>query len=379
MSSRGRLLAAPRGHEWLELVKYWREGGDQPDLLRRRSAPHRPGADRSGEPALQRPLRLAVRLRRDVRRRRPARRDGLVGDRRPAGLVPRRRVGADAGDRRRRQPGRQGAGAPGGAPSAGFGAGPARCALVIGGRNLGAAGAPRCRVHRDARRPRRRHAGMSRRDPGFFLRSAGPAGRRRWRPARRRAARAPDRFAELRVTATAGRRRAPTPVAAAVEQFDLQTPDAVMFGYDEGWHEDEYNPRTGLRWRWASDRGRAAVWNGGRDVRVRLSVESPLQTFDEAPIVTLTAGDRELARLTPRRRVHDRRSGAGRRARGVGRAARRWRRRRCSCRPSTSARPIRGVTIADGSGCASGAPSSPRRRRISGRDAESVHRRAVIR
>jgi hypothetical protein len=54
-----------------------------------------------------------------------------------------------------------------------------------------------------------------------------------------------------------------------------------------------------LRWRWSSGESWIQVWPVDRDVRVRLTAESPLKTFDEAPIVTLTAAGRELARTTP--------------------------------------------------------------------------------
>ena len=89
------------------------------------------------------------------------------------------------------------------------------------------------------------------------------------------------------------------PVAAALEQFGLQPLDRVQFGFADGWFEDEYQPRTGLRWRWSSREAWIQVWPADRDVRVRLIAESPLKTFDEAPIVTLTAGGRELARVMP--------------------------------------------------------------------------------
>ena len=85
----------------------------------------------------------------------------------------------------------------------------------------------------------------------------------------------------------------------AIEQFGLQPLDAVQFAFAEGWHEDELQPRTGLRWRWSSGESSIQVWPVDRDVRIRLAAESPLKTFDEAPIVTLTAGARELARMTP--------------------------------------------------------------------------------
>jgi hypothetical protein len=40
--------------------------------------------------------------------------------------------------------------------------------------------------------------------------------------------------------------------ADALEQFGLQPLDAVQFAFAEGWHEDELQPRTGLRWRWSA-------------------------------------------------------------------------------------------------------------------------------
>jgi hypothetical protein len=130
-------------------------------------------------------------------------------------------------------------------------------------------------------------------NPGFFLRALDlPTG----------ALAAPftggARFAEVAVRAESADVTG-KPVRAAVEQFDLQPPDTPMFGYDTGFHEDEYNPRTGLRWRWSSDRADLRVWPADRAVRVRISFESPLKTFAEPPIVTLRAGAHELVRLTP--------------------------------------------------------------------------------
>ena len=44
------------------------------------------------------------------------------------------------------------------------------------------------------------------------------------------------------------------PARVAVEQFDVSSARPVV-GYGDGWHEQELNPRTGLRWRWLSERG----------------------------------------------------------------------------------------------------------------------------
>ena len=54
------------------------------------------------------------------------------------------------------------------------------------------------------------------------------------------------------------------PVAAAVEQFDLQPLDGVMVAYDTGWHEAEFDPMRGLSWRWASDAATLRVWPAER-------------------------------------------------------------------------------------------------------------------
>ena len=285
-----RLLPAPSGHEWLQLVNYWRDGGRARTWL------------------------LADTRRTDLALIDPASRhqnghytwsvpyvDGVLGGTRPGALdwvvvdgPPAWFLGegwslspeiAGITEIDRKGPARGGA----------IGwirriAGPRR--LVIGGRNLGGPAAPVARFTI-------RVAGRAidtwdvKPAPGFFLRTLDlPA---------RVAADVPgdiDAFDELMVTATAadGSARA---VDASVEQFGLQPADRVQLAYGEGWHEDELQPRTGLRWRWSSGRALLHVWPLDRDVRIRLAAESPLKTFAETPIVTVSAGGRELARLTP--------------------------------------------------------------------------------
>jgi hypothetical protein len=160
--------------------------------------------------------------------------------------------------------------------------------LVIGGRNLGGPGAPPARFTL-----RLGDAVVDTWDvaatPGFFVRSLEVAG----------SAVAPaSGLQELIVTAAAadGSTRI---VPTAIEQFGLQRLDAVQFAFAEGWHEDELQPRTGLRWRWSSGESWMQVWPVDRDVRIRLRAESPLKTFEETPIVTVAAAGRELVRLTP--------------------------------------------------------------------------------
>ena len=161
--------------------------------------------------------------------------------------------------------------------------------LVVGGRNLGGPGAP---VVRFALRLGDRVVDTwdVAPNPGFFVRSITIAG----------SAVAPggSELEAFVVTAAAGDGSVGQ-VPTAIEQFGLQPLDAVQFAFAEGWHEDEFQPRTGLRWRWSSGESWLQVWPVDRDIRIRLAAESPLKTFDEAPIVKLTAGARELARATP--------------------------------------------------------------------------------
>jgi hypothetical protein len=72
----------------------------------------------------------------------------------------------------------------------------------------------------------------------------------------------------------------------------------MMWGFGDGWHEAEYNPRLGL-WRWASEHASLRIFDASTPVIIRLQIESPLRYFDRAPVVRLTAGGRVLAQAQP--------------------------------------------------------------------------------
>ena len=155
--------------------------------------------------------------------------------------------------------------------------------MMIGGRHLGGDPPVRLVVALDARPV----STMVVR-PGFFLDfveipAAALAGN--------------GRYARLTVTAQAETGGTTPPVA--VEQFNLQLPDRVQYGFDEGWFEPEYNPRTAQSWRWMSERAVVRVHHAGRDVVLRLSGESPLRYFDDAPRIRVGVGDRVLSELAP--------------------------------------------------------------------------------
>jgi len=98
-------------------------------------------------------------------------------------------------------------------------------------------------------------------------------------------------WATLSVQSTPGN------ITTAVEQFDLQDESALMWGYGEGWQEAEFSPALGV-WRWASERATLQMIGRPRAVRVTMRIESPLRYFDEAPVVKVRAGSREIASAT---------------------------------------------------------------------------------
>jgi len=83
-------------------------------------------------------------------------------------------------------------------------------------------------------------------------------------------------------------------IQTAIEQFDLQNPETLMWGYGDGWNEAEYNTAFGV-WRWTSDRAMVRIAGPSHDVRVTLEIESPVRYFAAPANIRVTAGDREVA------------------------------------------------------------------------------------
>ena len=139
--------------------------------------------------------------------------------------------------------------------------------LVIGGRNFDAATATRLHVELDGRgltdidaRPAAPFLGILRLPPA-------DASRRGYR--------------RLTVAAL-------PPVRAAIEQFDASSRRPV-FGFGDGWQEQEYNPALGLRWRWLSERGELRVSAGG-PVVLHLEGESPRKYFSRGSRLVVRSG-----------------------------------------------------------------------------------------
>jgi hypothetical protein len=103
-----------------------------------------------------------------------------------------------------------------------------------------------------------------------------------------------DGLAPLTIRSTSGGGGS---IATSIEQFDLQTNDVLMWGYDDGWHEAEYNPELGI-WRWTSDRATLRIVGASSPLIVTVRVDRPRRYFDDDPIVRMLAGSDVLGQTT---------------------------------------------------------------------------------
>jgi hypothetical protein len=269
----GQMLATPRDYEWLEMTRAWREGHDGESWFV--ADPRRTDLalfDRSH--ARVREYRWPFDARVYVGGTRPNEIDWYILGQpswfleRGWALTPEI---AGISDREGWGPHRQ--------PSTGWvRRHEAASVMVMGGRHL-ANGAPPATIV--ARLDGRAIATFDV-QPGYFLHvvevpAAALAG--------------PGRYASLTVEA----RAAGVVPPIALEQFDLQPRDRIVFGLADGWFEPEYNPTTAKSWRWMSERAMVRIHETGRPVSLRIHAEAPGRYFSEPPLVRISAGDQVLA------------------------------------------------------------------------------------
>ncbi len=252
-------LATPPKHEWLEVVKYWNGGGREPVWF------------------IADPLRSDLALfryhHRPVLYRWPFSPSVLLGGARPNEMdwhvieSPDWYLGEGwaltpetAGTAREDRKG------PGYAPIEGWIRRYAQpVTLMVGGRNLADAG-PNARVQISVDGAPVLDESVP---PGFFL-----------------------RMIPLPSTAGTGDYARVTIASdnpqLAIEQFDAQPTGRVIFGYGDGWNEPEYNPTTGVSWRWTSDRAtlRVRAEGFGLALTLRGEIEDARTSH-----VTIKAGD----------------------------------------------------------------------------------------
>jgi hypothetical protein len=83
----------------------------------------------------------------------------------------------------------------------------------------------------------------------------------------------------------------------AIEQFDLQTDDSIVRGFDSGWYQQEYDGAAPRPWRWSSPSATVRVNHAGRNLLLRVVGEAPIRYLDGVPHVSVSAGNRPLARV----------------------------------------------------------------------------------
>src|SRR5262249_16236514 len=83
------------------------------------------------------------------------------------------------------------------------------------------------------------------------------------------------------------------PAPVAIEQFDVSN-SRTLIGYGDGWHEQEFNPVTGARWHWLSERGELKLSGAVQRPPVTLHVEgeSPRKYFSRGSRLVVRSRDR---------------------------------------------------------------------------------------
>jgi hypothetical protein len=257
-----RTLPAPPQHEWLEAVKYWNGGGRAPVWFV--VDPKRTSIDlvQHGEPLRYRwplpyPVLVGGARPNEMDWYRVDRPEWYVGE--GWALTP-EAAGVAAADRRGLAHG----------PIDGWISRDAQGGvLMVGGRNFDVA--PSRLMLSAGGNIWREIATVA---PGWFLHfvpvPAGDAG-------------GTARYNEFKIAAL-------RPATIAIEQFDASA-SRPLVGYGDGWHEQELNPRTGLRWRWLSERGELRLRTPTLRLALHLEGESPLTYFSRGSRLLVRSGD----------------------------------------------------------------------------------------
>ncbi|HUE87070.1 MAG TPA: DUF2723 domain-containing protein, partial [Vicinamibacterales bacterium] len=288
-------LASPPGREWLELVKYWRDGGQAPIWF-------------LAEPERTDLALIDPHARRLVRSYRlPVDRRFFMSGSRPSGVdwLAINPPGWFAAEGWALTPESGGVAAEAGRGPAFGGAtayvrrrdGPA--VLMIGGRHLLKGGpAAKFELLLDGRTL---DEWIVPPDPGSFLRFmrlSQPGVRRMSAGANaasaQRSSAAPEapseRYALVQVrssTTVPGS----TQVRTSVEQFDVQSVDQVVAGYGEGWFEQEYDPDAVRHWRWMGPRAVLKIHHADQDLVVKAEGYAPVSSLGGAATLTVRSGD----------------------------------------------------------------------------------------
>ena len=168
---------------------------------------------------------------------------------------------------------------------------PDSAVLMIGGRNLGTRG------DRDARvevtldgRPLDTFVVPPENHPFLVMREL-PAGLL-----------AGSGYAVLEVRARPAEGGSDQHAKVVVEQFDVQSADTPLVGFEPDWYEREFDPR-GEVWRWMGSRGTLRAHHGGRDRTLHARIAVPVDRLRAPATIRIMAGTTELGRIAPTHEV----------------------------------------------------------------------------
>ena len=261
-------LPSPPQHEWLEAMRFWNRGGRGPvwfvvDPKRTAIDLVQHGGPQQYRWQLPYPVLVSGARPDQMDWYRVERPDWYVGE--GWALTP-EAAGVAEIDRRGLAYGPIHAGVAAGIVSAG-------APIVIGGRSLDPAARPRITASID---------GTALLDktlaPGPFLEFVD--GSMLKSPER------PDGYRALTIVTS-------PPAPVAIEQFDVSATRPLL-GFGAGWHEQEFNPATGLRWRWLSERGELQLRQASqlRPATLHLEGESPRKYFSRGSRLIVRTKDR---------------------------------------------------------------------------------------
>ena len=256
-------LTAPAQHEWLQLVQYWNGGGRRPVVFV--ADPKRTDIELVQHPppsqyrwTLPHPVLIDGIRPNEMDSYAIASPEWYVGEGwaltpEAAGVSARERRGLDVGPIDAWIARRIGGGA-----------------LIIGGRNFEPSTSRGLALELDGR-PFAEWTVA----PGFFLHAL------------KLPSFAGADFVRMTVHAT-------PPGRVAIEQFDASTTRPLL-GFGDGWHEQEYDPQTGQRWRWLSERGELRIHpSAAATATLHVEGESPRRYYSRASRFIVRAGDQIL-------------------------------------------------------------------------------------
>lgn len=86
-------------------------------------------------------------------------------------------------------------------------------------------------------------------------------------------------------------------VRTSIEQFDIQSTDRVVFGLADGWFEQEYDEAAVRQWRWMGPRALIRIYDGVHGVALRAAGDAPVEWLGGAATVIVRAGGEVLGRF----------------------------------------------------------------------------------